>query len=118
MAGIETGLRFSGGEDIATARSSGSLHLSADAPGRKNNPADSRGHGVQHALEERHHISPHDIAETLLRGKVRRDPEHKTRLHVRYNSYVVVLEREMEKGSDHASKTKAKLLTALKRERR
>ena len=92
----------------------GELTLDCGNPGRKNDSLDSRGHGVQHALEERHGISARDIAETLLRGNVKQKEDKPSRLEIGWQNYLVVLEREMKQDSGRISKTRVKLHTAMK----
>ena len=90
----------------------GELTLDCGRPGKKNDPVHSGGHGVKHALEERHGISPSQIAETLLKGKVVPSSHSDSRLEVLRDNKLVVLETEIKKGSGRASKTSAKIHTA------
>ena len=94
----------------------GELTLDCGNPGRKNDSQDSRGHGVQHALEERHNIGPRAIAETLLLGVVKPHEYKKSRLTIRHAGNEVIIEREIRKGSGRISSTHAKLHTAMKKE--
>ena len=91
----------------------GELTLDCGNPGRKNDSQDSRGHGVQHALEVRHGISVWAIAETLLTGIVTQSESHSSRLLVETEKYRVVLEREIQKGSGRINEIRAKLHTAM-----
>lgn len=75
------------------------------------------GHGVQHALEARHNITPHEIAKTLIFGEVSQDSEDKSRLLVRLDTSHVILEKEIRQGSGRVSATKAKLHTAIRKSR-
>lgn len=70
------------------------------------------GHGVQHALESRHHITPYTLAQTLIQGKVTQDPDHPSRIRVQNDKYRVVLEREIKVNSGRISPIKVKLHTA------
>ena len=90
----------------------GELTLDCGRPGKKNDLVHSGGHGVKHALEERHGISPSQIAETLLKGKVVPSSHSDSRLEVLRDNKLVVLETEIKKGSGRASKTSAKIHTA------
>ena len=92
------------------------LTLACGNPGRKNNSEDSRGHGVQHALEARHNISPRAMAETLLLGRVMQHERKSSRLMVIYNNYEIIIEREIKKESGRISRTRAKIQTAMKKE--
>lgn len=92
----------------------GELTLDCGNPGRKNDSQDSRGHGVQHALERRHGISERDIAETLLLGKISPKLGASSRLEIRIKQNLVVLEKEIKKKSGRISQTRAKLHTAMK----
>ena len=90
----------------------GDLTLDRGRTGKKNDPDHSSGHGVKHALEERHKISPQQIAQTLLGGKVEQHESFPSRLHVSLGDHTVVLEREVQAGSMRSSSTRAKLHTA------
>ena len=103
-------------EAVITRPEFGELTLACGNPGRKNNSEDSRGHGVQHALEARHNISAWSIAETLLLGEVVSSGNKASRLIVERNNFRVVLEREIRQHSRRISKTRAKLHTAMKME--
>ena len=71
----------------------------------------SLGHGVAHVLEDRHHISPKDVARALVSGEIKQH-EISSRLYVTVGDYDVILEREMMKGSKRIG-DKAKLQTAM-----
>lgn len=90
----------------------GELTLDCGRPGRKNDSTDSHGHGVKHALEERHKISPQQIAQTLLGGNVEQHESFPSRLYVSLGDQTVVLEREIQAGSKRSSAIRAKLHTA------
>lgn len=93
----------------------GELTLDCGHPGIKNPPPKvrSKGVGVQHALEERHKISPRDLAEALIKGKSL--PHDKpSRLTIIHGRTKVIIEREMKAGSKRISETKAKIQTAMK----
>lgn len=93
----------------------GELTLDCGHPGIKNPPPKvrSKGVGVQHALEERHNVSPRDLAEALIKGQCL--PHQKpSRLTIINGRIKVIIEREMKAGSKRISKTKAKIQTAMK----
>ena len=70
-------------------------------------------HGIKHALEERHGISPKDIAEAIIQGEIRQHEGVASRLKVTHNNILVILEREQKQGSGRISGLRAKLHTAM-----
>lgn len=89
----------------------GELVLDCGAPGKRGKQ-DEGGHGVQHALEERHNVTPLDLARTLLCGTVS-PHEVPSRLRITNGNVLVVVDREMKRGSGRSSRTKAKIITAM-----
>ena len=95
----------------------GELTLDCGHPGIKNPPSKvrSKGVGVQHALEERHNVSPRDLAEAIIKGEI--GPHEKaSRLTIIHGRTKVIIEREMKAGSKRISKRKAKIQTAMKQD--
>ena len=82
----------------------------------KKNKDDHHAHGVKHSLEERHNVTSRDIATAILKGKIEQHEGVSSRLIARYNGVLVILEREMKKGSGRISVNRAKLHTAMRRE--
>lgn len=85
------------------------------ASGREDPQQKAGAHGVKHALEERHHVSALEIADTLLNGATYTDrdyPEHRTDVY-KYPC-LVVLEREINMGNGRISNVTVKLHTAMK----
>ncbi len=71
-------------------------------------------HGTKHALEFRHGVSSKDVAAALLLGTVEQHEGVASRLKVRYNNVMVILERERAKGSGRISQSSARLHTAMR----
>lgn len=92
----------------------GKLALDCGAPGVKGEQ-DKGGHGVQHALENRHHVSALDLARALLTGEVTQHEFVKSRRNVFDGVTHVVIELEKKKGSGRISRTDAKIVTAMRR---
>lgn len=99
-------------EAVISRSEVGELVLDCGHSSKKNNPKDSRGVGVQHALEERHNVTPRDIAEVLLLGDVSAH-EKASRMNERHNCVLVVLEREIRQNSGRISQTKARIQTSM-----
>lgn len=91
----------------------GELVLDCGSPGVRGEQ-DKGGHGVQHALEDRHNVTPLDLAEALLIGEVS-PHEVPSRLRITKGNVLIVVEREMKKRSGRTSRTRAKIITAMKK---
>lgn len=86
-------------------------------PSGREDPKEKAGaHGVKHALEKRHQISSKEIAETLIKGDMTPSKHSDSRVEMRYYTFKVVLEREINRGSGHISTVTAKLHTAINEE--
>lgn len=82
--------------------------------GREIKTISSGGNGAIHAMEDRHHVNPFDIAEAIIDGNVTQDERHPSRINISTSSCKVTLEREIKQNSKRISSTRAKLHTASK----
>ena len=99
-------------EAVITRPEIGSVVVDCGRPGRKNNSISSGGHGMKHAIEERHNVTLRQIATSLLFGEIKPDSHFPSRWNVCLEPCKVVLESEYKAGSGRYSTKRMKLHTA------